>query len=197
MARNGLCCRQLFPGSLPFARLLYLHCESLALYSLTYDLWNEIVDDAALAHMPLLEAMHQEAQKLQISAAQIEALKKKRELVIESVPWRFLLQIESYEDKIEGFRIFLVASEEAEVWEQVKAVVAADHGFSLEEIEGYELEHGLDLNEAIFEEIEESYGVLAEVSEDGVLFELVIFDSQDIDDRQISDAVWNGDDDAN
>jgi hypothetical protein len=167
------------------------------LYSLTYDIWNEIIDDAALAHMPLLEAMNQEATQLEISAALIEELKKKGELVIDCDPWRFLLQIEFYVDKIEGFRVFLAASERIEIWEEVKSEVAADHGFSLEEIEGYELELGLDLDEEIFEEIRESYGILAEVAEDGVLFELVLFDSQDIDDRKSCIALWNDDDKTN
>lgn len=70
------------------------------------------------------------------------------------------------------------------------ADVVSDHGFSLEEIEGFELEHGLDLMEEILVAIEERQGVRAGLSEESVFFELLIFDSRDIDDLNHSGQAW-------
>jgi hypothetical protein len=53
------------------------------------------------------------------------------------------------------------------------------------------------MDEEIFEAIADSYEIQAEFSENEVLFELVIFDSQDIDDRQMSNLVWQEEDSAN
>jgi len=160
------------------------------LYSLTYDLWNEIIDDVVIVHSPLFEAMHQAADKLTLSKAFVEDLKRKGMMEIEEETWRFLLQIEFWEDKIEGFWISLLAAEEAEMFEEIKAKAAADHGFSLEEVQGFELEHGLELDEEIFKEMEESWGVVAKAAENEVIFELVVFDSQDLDNLQKSDETW-------
>ena len=44
-----------------------------------------------------------------------------------------------------------------ELFELSIAEAAANHGISLEEIEGFELEHGLKIDEEIIEKIEESY----------------------------------------
>jgi len=163
------------------------------LFGLTYDLWKEIIDEVALAHDSLFAAMHQAAEDIQLSAALIDDLKSKRELEIANDPWEFYLMIDFIEDKIGGFIIYLATVEQLETLEQIKANVASDHGFSLEEIEGFELEHGLDMQEEIFVEIEESYGVRTEVRENEVIYELVIFDSQDIDDSRSSDLAWQED----
>ena len=151
------------------------------MFSLTYDLWKEIIEDIALAHDSLFAAMHLAAEEIQLSATLIDDLKKKRELTIANDPWELQLAIEFIEDEINGFIIFLVAKEPLEILEEIKANIASDQGFSLEEIEGFELEHGLDIQEEIFVEIEESYAVTAEIRENVVIYELVIFDSQDID----------------
>ncbi len=151
------------------------------MFSLTYDIWKEIIEDIALAHDSLFAAMHQAAEELQLSAALIDDLKKKRELTIANDPWELQITIEFIEDEINGFAIFLVAKEPLEILEEIKLNAASDQGFSLEEIEGFELEHGLDIQEEIFVEIEECYGVTAEIRENAVIYELVIFDSQDID----------------
>jgi len=160
------------------------------LFGLTYDLWKEIIDEIALAHDSLFAAMHQAAEELQLSAALIDDLKNKRELTIANDPWELQLTIEFIEDKINGFIIYLAAVEPLEILEQIKANVASDHGFSQEEMEGFELEHGLDIEEEIFVEMEESYGVQAEVKENEVVYELVIFDSQDIDNSRSGDLAW-------
>ena len=163
------------------------------MFGLTYDLWKEIIDEIALAHDSLFAAMHQAAEELQLSAALIDDLKSKRELKIANDPWELRLMIDFIEDKIEGFIIYLAAVEPLEILEQIKANVASDHGFSMEEIEGFELEHGLNMQEEIFAEMEASYGVRAEVSENEVVYELVIFDSQDIDNSRSSDLAWKED----
>ncbi len=163
------------------------------MYSLTYDLWEEIIDEIALAHDSLFAAMHVAAEELDLSAALIEDLKSKRELIIANDPWELKLKIEFIEDKINGFIIWLAAVEPLEILEEIKACVSSDHGFSLEEIVGFELEHGLDMQEEIFVEMEESYAVRAEVKENVVTYELVIFDSQDIDDSLSSDLAWQED----
>jgi hypothetical protein len=163
------------------------------LFGLTYDLWKEIIDEIAIAHDSLFAAMHQTADELQLTADLIDELKSKKELKIANDPWEFLLMIDFIEDKINGFIIYLATAEQLEILEEIKANVASDHGFSWEEIEGFELEHGLDMQEEIFVEMEESYGVRAEVRENEVIYELVIFDSQDIDNSQSSDLAWQED----
>ena len=163
------------------------------MFGLTYDIWKEIIDEISLAHDPIFAAMHQVELDLQITPAIIEELKNKRELTVAEDPWEFKLNIDSVEDEIDGFIISLAAVEQLDVLEEIKVGVASDHGFSPEDIDGYELEHGLNMQEEIFEEIEESYGIRTEVREDAVVFELMIFDSQDIDDSQHSDQIWQED----
>jgi hypothetical protein len=163
------------------------------LFVLTYDLWKEIIDEIAIAHDSLFAAMYQAAEDLQLSTTLIDELKSKQELMIAKDPWEFRLMIEFIEDKIDGFIIYLAAKEPLEILEKIKANVSSDHGFSLEEIEGFELEHGLDMQEEIFVEIEESYGIRAEVRENEVVYELMIFDSQDIDNSRYSDLAWQED----
>ena len=167
------------------------------MYNLTYDLWNEIIDDVVIVHTSLFEAMHQAADHLKLSNAFVEDLKRKGVMEIGEGLWNFLLKIEFVDDKIEGFRISLLAAESAEDFEEIKAKVAADQGFSLEEVEGFVLEHGLELDEDIFEEMEASYGVTANVEEDEVIFELVVFDSQDLDNSLKSVEAWGEEPSAN
>jgi hypothetical protein len=163
------------------------------LFSLTYDLWKEIIDEIAQAHDSLFAAMHQASEDLQLSMALIDDLKSKRELTIANDPWELQLTIEFIEDKINGFIIYLVAIEPLETLDEIKANVASDHGFSREDIDGFELEHGLDMQEEIFVEMEESYSIQAEVRENVVIYELVIFDSQDIDNSLSCDLAWQED----
>ena len=167
------------------------------MYSLTYDLWKEIIDDVAFAHSSLFMAMHQAAEEVEISRALIDDLKNKRDLMIADDPWHLRLQIDFIDDKIGGFRIYIAAAEDQDVFELIKAKMAADHGFSQEEIEGFELEHGLDMDEEIFEAMEDSYEIRADFIEDEVLFRLVVFDSQDIDDSRQSHLAWQEEDYAN
>jgi hypothetical protein len=160
------------------------------LYGFNYNLWLEIIEEVAEFHAPLFEAMHRAADDIQISRALIEdlLLKGAREMDID--PWHFLLRIDLLQDRIDGFRITLLATEEMALFEQVKAGTAADHGISLEDVEGFEIEHGLEMDEDIFEEIKESYDVEAEISGNAILFRLVVFDSQDIDNNRRSNEAW-------
>lgn len=163
------------------------------MYGLTYDIWKEIIGEIVLAHDTLFLAMNQAADELQITSALISELKSKRELAIANETWEFRLMIDFVEDEINGFLVFLAAIEQTEMFEQIKANAISDHGFSMEEAEIFDQEHGLDMKEEILEEMEESYGVRAEVREDAIVYELVVFDSQDIDDSRNYDQTWQGD----
>jgi hypothetical protein len=151
------------------------------MYSLTYDLWNDIIDGVIEAHASLFGAMRQAADGISLSKELVDELKLQGVKEIDVEPWHFLLKIEQYSDEIEGFMISLLAAEELGALELIKADVAALNGVSMEEISGFEADHGLDLDEEITEGISEGYGIDAEIADDGVLFELVVFDSEDID----------------
>lgn len=163
------------------------------MYGLTYDIWKEIIGEIVLVHDSLFLAMNQAADELQITPAMISELKSKKELAIANESWEFRLMIDFVDDEIKGFLILLAAIEKMDMLELIKANAISDHGFSLEEVEIFSQENGLDMQEEILEEMEESYGVRAEVREDAVVYELVIFDSQDIDDCVNYDPIWQGD----
>jgi len=158
--------------------------------SLTYDLWNEIIYDAVEAHAFLFDAMHQTADQLKLSKELVEDLKQNGVKDVGDDPWHFILEIDLLEDKIKGFTISLLAAESMELFESSIAKAASNHGISLEEIQGFEIEHGLEMDEEIFEKIEDSYNVTTDFAEDGVIFELVVFDSRDIDNNLESDPAW-------
>jgi 5'(3')-deoxyribonucleotidase len=157
------------------------------LFSLTYDLWNEIIHDVIEAHTSLFEAMHKAADEIKLSKGLVEDLKSNGIVEVTKDHWNFFLQIELLDDMIEGFKISLIATESMETFERSVAMAALDHGTSLEDIESFELENGLELNEEIFETMEESLIVKADVMDEDVIFELVIFDSQDLDNSRKSD----------
>ena len=158
--------------------------------SLTYDLWNEIIYDVVEAHAILFDAMHQTADQLKLSKELVEDLKQNGMKDIGDDHWHFTLQIDLLEDKIKGFTISLLAAENMELFELSIAKAAANHGISLEEIQGFEIEHGLEMDEEIFENIIESFNVTTEITENGVIFELVVFDSRDLDNNRESDPAW-------
>ncbi len=160
------------------------------MYNLTYDLWNDIISGVIDAHSPLFEAMRQAANRTQISGTLIEELKLQGIKEIGVEPWRFLLKIELYGDEIEGFMISLLAAEELVTLELMKAEVAMLRGVSPEDLKGFEADHGLDLDEEIIEGMEKGYGITAEIADNGILFELVIFDSEDIDNSQMGSQAW-------
>jgi hypothetical protein len=128
------------------------------LFTLTYDLWREIVEDVVISHQPLFESMHQAAEDLDLTTALIEELKRQEELPLPG-DMDFKLVIDFFQDEIEGFK----------------------------------LEHGLNMQEEILLEMEETYGIQAEVGADRLIYYLVLFDSQDIDDSRGSELVWQED----
>ena len=164
------------------------------MFTLTYDLWREIVEDVVVSHQPLFEAMHQAADDLDLTTALIEELKQKEELPLPG-DMDFKLVIDFHQDEIEGFIIFLAAEESQELLAQLMADAAEEQGFPLEEVQAFELEHGLNMQEEILLDMEETYGIQAEVGEDLLIYYLVLFDSQDIDDSQSNELVWQEDGD--
>jgi hypothetical protein len=159
------------------------------LFTLTYDLWREIVEDVVVFHQPLFEAMHQAADDLKLTPALIEELKRQEELALPGEE-DFKLVIDLVQDEIGGFIIFLAAEEPQELLAELMADAAEERGFPLEELQAFELEHGLNMREEILVDMEETYGIQAEVGEDRLIYYLVLFDSQDIDDSRSSELVW-------
>lgn len=159
------------------------------MFTLTYDLWREIVEDVVVSHQPLFEAMHQAADDLDLTTALIEELKQKEELPLPG-DMDFKLVIDFLQDEIEGFIIYLAAEESQELLAQLMADASEVRGFSLEEMQAFELDHGLNMQEEILLDMEETYGIQAEVGEDQLIYYLVLFDSQDIDDSQGSELAW-------
>ncbi|MFB3765505.1 MAG: hypothetical protein ACE14P_09705 [Methanotrichaceae archaeon] len=151
------------------------------MYNITYDLWNDIIDDCIEAHGPLFEAMRRTADKIRLSKAELDELKQKGVKDIYNESWSFLLKIELYDDQIEGFAITLLAAETLEVFDQIKIIATLARGVSEEELSSFEAEHGLDIDEEIFKGMNEGFDIAAEAAENGVLFELIVFDSEDID----------------
>jgi len=159
------------------------------LFALSYDLWREIVEDVVVSHQPLFEAMYQAADDIDLTAARIDELKSKEELNLPG-DWNFRLLIDFIKDEIEGFIIFLAAEEPQQLLEQAKSAAAEERGFSLEEMQAFEMEHGLNMQEEILVAMEETYGIQAEFGDDRLIYYLVLFDSQDIDDSGSSELVW-------
>ena len=160
------------------------------LHGLSYDLWNEIINSVIEEHAPIFEAMQKVANGLKISKTLVEDLKQNDSIEIAAESWSFLLEMEPEEDEIDGFKIILFAAEPISVFEEIKAHAAADWGFSLEAVTGFEIEHGILIDENIFLEIEEGYGIETELVGDGVLFGVLIFDSQDIDNQRENFKTW-------
>ena len=132
------------------------------MFTLTYDLWREIVEDVVISHQPLFESMHQAAEDLDLTTALIEELKRQEELPLPG-DMDFKLVIDFFQDEIEGFIIFLAAEEPQELLARLMADATEERGFSLKEMQAFELEHGLNMQEEILVEMEETYGIQAEV----------------------------------
>ena len=159
--------------------------------TLTYDLWNNVIDAAIRVHVPLFEAMRRAEKNLILSRALVDELKIKGFKEIQEGEWNFLLIIEPYEDEIGGFKIYLLAAETSEVFQKAKVDAAIAQSASVDGLRGFEVEHGLDLDDEIFEAMEDSYDISAELTINGLLFELVVFDSDDIDDSGKGVERWS------
>ena len=163
------------------------------MYELNYDLWQEVIEDIASEYAPLFSIMHEAARELLISRPLIDDLLRTRELEISTEPWQMWLQIDPIDDNIGGFRIYLMASEDLDAIKELMMETAEDRGISQEEINAFEVEHGLDMLGDVFEVIRDRYEILREIGGDNVTFSLVAFDSQDIDDSKGNDIFWSDD----
>ena len=161
------------------------------MYILTYDLWNIIVDEAVDAYSPLFEEMQRSADGIELSKSLVDKLKQEGALDVVDENRHFLLAIELYDDGIGGFKISLFISESLDAFEEIKDRAASAHDVTFEDIRNFEVEHGMDMAEEIMDGIEERYSVDAEETGDDIVFELVVFDSEDIDSNNlIGNGAW-------
>ncbi len=162
------------------------------MFSLTYDLWNSIIDEAVYAHSPLFEAVQRAADDISLSKSLVDELKQEATMVVLEDSYNFLLAIELYDDDIGGFKVSLMAAEGQEVFEAIKERAVAAHDVTFEDIRNFEVEHGLDIEDEILNGIEEKYSVYAEKTNENIVFERVIFDSEDTDNNsRMSNGAGN------
>jgi DNA-binding LytR/AlgR family response regulator len=103
----------------------------------------------------------------------------------------FLLAIELYDDVIGGFKISLFISESLDAFEEIKERAAAAHDVTFEDIRNFAAEHGMNMAGEILDRIEERYSVYAEETGEDIVFELVVFDSKNIDSNNLmGNGVW-------
>lgn len=160
---------------------------------LNYELWQEMIEHIASEYASLFSIMHEAAGELPLSRALIDSLKNKTELLISTDPWRMCLQIDLIEDDIGGFRIYLMTSLEMDGMEDLMTETAEELGITQEEINAFEVEHGLDMRGDVFEKIRDEYGIQPEIQGGNIIFSLLVFDSQDIDDCMGNDIFWSED----
>jgi hypothetical protein len=161
------------------------------LYSLTYDLWNIIVDEAVDAYSPLLDEMQRTLNGISLSKNLVDKLKLEGTMDIVNGARHFLLAIELYDDGIGGFKISLFIAESLDAFEEIKDRAASAHDVTFEDIRNFEVEHGMNMAEEIMDGIEERYSVYAEEAGVDIVFELVVFDSEDIDSNNlIGNGAW-------
>jgi hypothetical protein len=161
------------------------------LYRLTYDIWNAVINEAVDAYSPLFEVMQRAADGIILSKSLVDKLKQERMMDIVDDNRHFLLTIELYDDLIEGFKISLMSSESYDVFENIKERVLEAHDVTFEDIRNFEAEHGLDMADEILNGSEEKYSVYAEKADEDIVLELVIFDSEDIDNNsRMTDEAW-------
>lgn len=151
------------------------------MYSLTYDQWNALIDEAADAHSPLFESMKRVGGGINLFKSFVDKLKQEGMIDVANDDRHFLLTIEPYDDVIGGFKISLMASESLNVFEDIRDRSIEARDITLEEIRNFEAEHGLDMVDEILTAIEEKYSVYADLEDQDIIFELVVFDSEDID----------------
>jgi len=169
-----------------------LLAKVFAVYVLTYELWNSIIEKAMDAYAPSLDALENMADSIQLSRKLVENLRKNGSRDSEGYNRQFLLSIEPYDDEIGGFRIILAMVESIETFEKIVADSVASLGFSWDDIVNFEAEHGLNLKDEILDRIEEEHAILAEESGGDLVFMLVIFDSEDIDNNsRMGNEAWN------
>lgn len=151
------------------------------MYGLTYDLWDAIIKSIVHAYSELAQSMEKTARGIKLSKSLVDELKLNEALEIAEEPYRYMLSIEMHDDELGGFKISLLASESLDDFEKKKVVAAKIHKISLQDIKNFEAEHGLDLTDEILGRLEDEYEMEVGSTEDEIIFELVIFDSEDID----------------
>ncbi len=151
------------------------------MYNLTYDQWQALIDDVIGVQAPLFQAMRATADGVCLDKNLADELKLEGQKELKVGDWTFLLALEPHDDIIGGFAISLLAEESLEDFDEVKEMVAEARGFTWFDIRNFETEHGLNLNDEILEKVEKEYGVLAEADDQTILFDMVVFDSQDTD----------------
>ena len=161
------------------------------MYILTYDLWNTIVDEAVDAYSPLFEEMQRSADGIELSKSLVDKLKQEGTLDVVDENRHFLLAIELYDDGIGGFKISLFISESLDAFEEIKDRAAMAHDVTFEDIRNFEVEHGMNMAEEIMDGIEERYSVYANEASEDIVFELVVFDSENIDSNNLmGEGIW-------
>ena len=160
------------------------------MYSLTYDVWNKIIDEIIAVHAPLFDAMQESAESQKITKEIVDELKADGTKAVKKGQWQFLLSIELYGDDIEGFNIALLSAESLEAFEEVEMGILERSGVHFRDISGFEAEFGTDLMDDVIERIEERYNISSEVGSDEIVFQMVVFDSEDIDNSQNSKKTW-------
>ena len=161
------------------------------MYNIDYAIWQEMVEYVVYEYAPLFSILHEAARELPLSRTLIDDLKASGELTVSCEPFRISLQIDPINDNIGGFRIYLMASIELSAMKELMSEVADDQGISQEEIDAFEVEQGLDMLGDIFEEIRDGYDIHPEIKGDDIIFSLLVFDSQDIDDSKGNDIFWS------
>lgn len=159
--------------------------------NLTYDIWNAIIDDVVDAYSPLFEAMQSAGEQIHLTKPLIDDLKLKGLKIVADEEYQFWLVIDPHEDEIGGFRVVLIAFEDLDLFEAVVDDIAMAHGATYDDIRGFEVEHGLSMEDDLMDAIEEESHISGERIEKGLIFELEIFDSEDIDDSKKAMDTWN------
>jgi hypothetical protein len=163
------------------------------MYSMTYDLWNTIIDEAVDSYAPFFETMQNVSDSVLLSRSLVEELKLKGAKEVARDDRQFLLTIEPYDDEIGGFKISLLATGRVDAFEAIVEKAAASHKISFENIRNFEIEHGLNMADEILDKIKDEFSIYAERSDHDLIFELVVFDSEDIDNsNRMSGRAWEG-----
>jgi hypothetical protein len=157
------------------------HLGAYGMYNLTYDQWMALIDGVVNAQAPLFQAMRAAADGIRLDKNLADELKLDGQKELNVGDWTFLLALDPHDDVIGGFAISLLAEASLDDFDEAKELVAEVGGFTWPDIRNFEAEHGLNLDDEILETVEKEYGVLAEADDQTILFDMVVFDSQDTD----------------
>jgi hypothetical protein len=78
-----------------------------------------------------------------------------------------------------------------DAFEEIKERAAAAYDITFEDIRNFAAEHGMNMAGEILNRIEERYSVYAGETDKKIVFELVVFDSENIDSNNLmGNEVW-------